>query len=337
MEDTQDSNFTLNPKVNGPMLATFVTLEMLVSLSINLFILFFTISHYKILKQPANIFLTNFIVLNIGIATIQMSSCAITAATGEWLYKSSVDSKVAICYFVGFFYHGAFFHTVLTLTAISVDQFLLIVKPSVHKYITKKWIVILITASLWTVSGVMTFSFPFANGNYVFNDYAGLCIPETTVDAIHSVASYVIMLICIGTTAVTSVWTFIFVRKAIKPFETGTNGNTGNAFQHKTYKKRIKRIITLFLLLLITILITYSPVPVFTVTQLFLKTEFSQKHMVIFIQLFFVNTIVNPIIQSLFRKELHDFVVIKLKKICRRKTLNDNASHTVAQSSIELK
>ncbi len=334
MEDLEDSNFTLNPKVNGPMLATFMTLEMLVSLTINLFILFFTISHYKILKQPANVFLTNFVVVNTGIATIHMSSCAITAATGEWLYKSSVDSKVAICQFVGCFYHLAFYQMVLTLTAMSVDQFLLIVKPSAHKYFAKMWVVIPITASLWTVSGAMSFSFPFANGNYVFNDYAGLCIPESMAEALHNAAGFVIMIICIGTTTVTFVWTFIFVRKAIKPFKKVTNGNTGNAFQHETYKKRIKRIITLFLLLLIATAVTYSPVPVFIITEFFLKTKFSQLQLLIFIQLFFVNTIVNPIIQSLFRKDLHHFVAIKLKRMCRRKNLNGSASHT---ASTELK
>ena len=149
----EDTNFTLNPSINGPLLATFVALETLLSLTVNLFILCFTISHYKILKQPANIFLTNFIVLNTGIALVQMLSSVITAATGEWMYNSSVELKAAFCYLVGSYYLFGVYNIGPTITAISVDQFLFIVKPSVHKHIMKTWIAILIIIRLMQMVG----------------------------------------------------------------------------------------------------------------------------------------------------------------------------------------
>ena len=147
-----NDNFTFSKEVNGPLLATTVVVELFFALSINLFVLIFTLCHPKSLKQPSIIFLTNFVLVNLVTATLIMPSIVVTAVYEEWIFGETVEGKNSTCQFIGFMSVCVGYLTFMTIGIISVDRFLFIVKPLVHKRVMKTWVAVGIVLFLWILS-----------------------------------------------------------------------------------------------------------------------------------------------------------------------------------------
>ena len=90
-------NFTLSP-----LLAVAVGIECAFAFIINLFLLIFTFCHPKKLKEPSNMFLTNFVLINLLMAVVIMPTIIVTAATGKWMFGGTPEEKNGTCQFVGF-------------------------------------------------------------------------------------------------------------------------------------------------------------------------------------------------------------------------------------------
>ena len=134
----KNDNFSLSDEVNGPVLAVAVSIQSFMGIIGNLFVLIFTLCHPKTMKEPSISFLTNFVLVNLPVVSIVMPSVVVTAATGEWVFAGTWEEKNGTCQFVGFVFVYTGFLTLLTLGLISVDCFLLLVKPDIHKRFMRK-------------------------------------------------------------------------------------------------------------------------------------------------------------------------------------------------------
>ena len=158
------------------LLATVVVVEIVASLIANFFVLIVTFCNIKVLKQSSNIFLTNLILGNLFMTIFYLPSIAVTAAAGEWVFGTTLEQKNGFCDFFGCLYFSNVFFLLFTLTIVSVDRFLFIVKPLLHKRVMNTKVAIGIAIGTWIGSGVLSL-LGVAPG-YVFNSYIVGCVPN---------------------------------------------------------------------------------------------------------------------------------------------------------------
>ena len=310
----ENKNFTSSEELNGPLQATVIGVEILFALVTNLFVLIFTLCHPKLLRQSSVIFLTNFVLANLLMATVYMPTIVVTASTGEWLFGESVEEKVASCKFVGFIFAFTFFVATFTLTAISVDRFLFIVKPFAHKRYMKTWTAVSIDIIVWISACLLTVTPFFGIGEYSFSESNSTCVPAwNSVDVGYVVFLFLVVMICVATIAVTSVWTFCFTHNFIKNSGYPCASTTD---QKNMYHSRLIKIIGIFGAMLLVTAITYAPGAIACVVGFIITFEKLPAEVYASISvLFYTVTISNPIIQSYFRKELNDFIGVHFKKV----------------------
>lgn len=284
------------------VVATIVTLEMIICLILNLFILIFTVTHFKILKNPGIIMLTNFVIANIFLALVYMLSIPVSAVGGGWIYGSSLEERYSSCQFIGFVLDSYGLNVTFTTTAISVDRFLLLVKPYFHKRYMNIWVAIAILVMSWVLSCV--FSLP-PLVKYEYTAYFLSCIPRWKGNMIAAVISYLPAFLCIIVIVVTTIWTLCFTMKFIQRSQQPVSSPSDD----NLYNKRICKIIGMFGTLLIITITCYVPAFIFASIEI-LSTR-SEKVLSVSDPLtisFLSLTILNPAVQLFFRKELSDFL-----------------------------
>lgn len=312
---TANNNFTFpanHSQTKLALLAASVAIEITLALSINLFVLIFTICHPKLLKLPSIIYLTNFVLINLFAVIFFMPSVVVTAVSGEWIFGETFKQKMASCQFVGFVFNTSLFLTTFILTAISVDRFLYIVRPFASaEQSTKSWVAILISAISWiiVVSCLISILPVLKFGSlYVFTIANATCVTGWETQSLgFSVFLFLMLLICIIIIAVTSTWTFCVTHNFIKARHLTTFTRDGQ--KDIVYNRSIRRVFGIFGTMLLVTAIQYTP-PVILLLVGF-SIGFGNIPLDVYtITLAFTYsfTITNPLIQVFFRKELNTFV-----------------------------
>ncbi len=309
----ENFNFTLSPEINGPVLAIALGILTVIVLAINLFVLIHSFCHPKVFKQPSIIFLTNFILVNILTALLYQPFSIVTAVYGEWIIGTTVIEKTITCMSVGFLSSFIAYLTCLTLTTMSVDRFLFIVKPLFYKAYMKTWLAVLVDVLLWILSGVLSVPPIFGIGQFSFEMFGSNCFVVFRNNLYFLTFSFTMFFIFLVTIAVTSVWTYLFTRKYIKKF----GYEPLNVKENKLYKKRKRKLTGIFGTLLLVTGLCYTPLMIAAFVGIINGLENTPGE-VFTASLFFLymNIILNPIVQSYFRKDLNDFIVLYCKKFC---------------------
>ena len=303
-------NFTLSPDVHGVLLSVAVGIEFVFSFIINLFLLIFTLCHPKKLKEPSVMFLTNFVFANLLLIVVFMPSIIVTAATGEWVFGRTPEEKNGTCQLVGFVFYYSGFLTLLTLAVISVDRFLFIVEPFVHeRFMRKTWVALIILICVWILSCLINIPPYLGLGKYAFLPSiasCGLIWPGQRYYLIYFciLSSTVIMIILI-----TTVWTFCFTRRLIYNIKQQHSTNSEDKQNH-LYVRRIKKLVGVFGMLLVGTILTFLPgILVATIEAIVGGNRQPTAIFTTVMVLFLLNSVLNPIIQSYFRRDVYDFLV----------------------------
>ena len=312
-----NDNFTFSEEVNGPLFATTVAVELFLALSINLFVLIFTLCHPKSLKQPSIIFLTNFVLVNLVTAILVMPSIVVTVVYEEWIFGETIEGKNGICQFIGFVFVCVGFLTFMTIGIISVDRFLFIVKPLVHKRVMKTWVAIGIVVLLWILSCLLNIPPFFGLGQYIFVSSIGTCLSKWSNQRL--IYSCVWTTTIIAVILVTTLWTFCFTRRFIKQAKDLTLASEKGHNEHikHLYNSRIKKLIGIFGALLIVMVVCFIPITLLGIIRIIGNERLPGPVRAFLVIIFFINSIANPIIQSYFRKDLKAFIVRMYKKAAK--------------------
>ncbi len=310
-----NDNFTLSPDINGPVLAAAIILEEVLILFINLFVLSFTCSHCSVTKQPSVIFLTNFLISNIVLAVLFLPFSIVTAIAGRWIIGASERQLVIMCHLVGFVYTLIGYVIILTLTALSVDRWLFITRPLCHKAYMKNWVAVVISVSIWVTAIASSIPPFFGFGQYSFEIYGASCF---TAYRGHT-AFLILSLSAVGfnliVTTITTLWTYFFSRKYVKKFDHDPLGSKKDDLQSQLYEKRKRKLTGIFITVLVVTGICYGPIVLAGFVGIFIQVEnlpgpvFTASLICLY-----SNAILNPIIQSYFRKDLNEFIVSMMKK-----------------------
>jgi len=98
----ESDTFFVSEDIIGSLLAAVIGIEMILAMIANSFIILYTVSHVKVLKQPSTIFLSSLAVANLLMSCLFMPFTIITAAAGEWIFGKTEEEKETTCQVVGF-------------------------------------------------------------------------------------------------------------------------------------------------------------------------------------------------------------------------------------------
>ena len=129
----EECRWCLNEELIGPLIAFFTLVILILSLTSNLLICVYTVTHAKSLKKSSTLFLFNLALVNLLMTVLYMPLMVIASAAEEWIIGQSDRERDILCQITAFIFAYTVGISIHTLAAISFDRFLSIVKPHYHK------------------------------------------------------------------------------------------------------------------------------------------------------------------------------------------------------------
>ena len=258
--------------------AAVLSVEMILALVANGIVLLITITQRKFWKQSSTIFFTSLILAHLVMALLCMPFLIILYAAGEWIFGSTNVEKQGTYSFLILFHSYTALVIVMTVAALSVDRFLFIVKPHLHKRFMRPWVALTLTIIIWILAVPLSIVEFFETSNSI-----GFLI-------------YVILLLVtiVGIIFVTSVWTFCFTCCFIN--------NQSVTAGESVYASRKKRLFGIFGSMLIVYIICFFPIIIYFILDMFIEVR--EEYGLVATVCFVFITIANPIVQAYFRPEI---------------------------------
>ncbi|XP_011405825.1 PREDICTED: ultraviolet-sensitive opsin-like [Amphimedon queenslandica] len=308
----ENYNFTLNPLINGPALASIVGLELFAGFITNSLLLALTVFQWKNWKLPSTVFLTNLLLCNLLLVLLVMPFTIITGATGEWVFGRNPVEKRTVCRIIAFiFWYGI---TVFTfgLVILSFDRFFYVVKAVAYKNrMTIKKAVTIVIAT-WVAGGALNITPFFGMGKYSFIACCGVCVPRWAGEPEYIVYILIIYVTCILSIVVTSIWTCIFTRRFLGKDERRTRFVSQNTRSH-LYATKNQRLLGLFGMTVLVHLLCYLPGISSSFLELFIPVPV-QLYTTMYVAFLMAATL-GPLVQSFFRRDIRE----TLSQLCGEK------------------
>ena len=320
-----ERNYTFTGDFSPEAVAAVLSIEMILALIANGVVLVITIYQRKYWKHSSTIFFTSLILAHLAI-TLYLPFTITALAAGEWIIGSTDEEKQGSCGFSGFIIFFSTYIMFMTLSLISVDRFLFIVKPHLHKRFMSPRVALVLVIIVWCFDTVF-FSSGFINGSgivYQYIDNLGLCYVYTT-SPITSVFRFSFVFIILSTIVVTSVWTFCFTRKFIN--------NQSMIVGESVYSSKKKRLFGIFGSMLLVYGIFF--IPIIFLSSFLAIIDAPDKLLISSVILFFLAIILSPVVQSYFRPEINSVIVdIICHKMMKKPnpTISSNARNTNTNS-----
>ena len=294
-----ERNYTFTGDFSPEAVAGVLSIEMILALISNGVVLVITIYQRKSWKQSSTIFFTSLILAHLAM-TLYLPFTITALAAGEWIIGSTDEEKEKTCDFTGFLVIYCGYVMLMTLSLISIDRFLFIVKPHLHKQFMSPRVALVLVIIVWIVNALL-FSSGFINGSgiwYQYIDNAGLCLANTT-SPIMAASRFSISMVLLSIIIITSVWTFCFTRKFIN--------NQSMIVGESVYASKKKRLFGIFGSMILVYGICFTPA---TFLAAFLAIIDAPDQLIISaVILFFLALILSPIVQSYFRPEINSVIV----------------------------
>ena len=299
----EDYNFTLNSTINGPVLAVVLSIQALTAFAANFTVLSITLYQRISWKQPSTIFFTSFILAHLQWAVIYLPMSAIAFGAEEWVFGSTIEEKQATCSFAAFISLNGFRIIEMTLAAISVDRFLFIVKPHLHKRFMRSWVALTLTITIWVTSGLISSAAFFGYEEYIY----GWCTLQWgNMPKWYTLVDSVVFYSLVTTIIVTTVWTFCFTHKFIR--------NQSVISGESLYTTRKMRLFGIFGSMLLVYVFTMLPITIISYIDLFNIVDLPDEVYAAGIVSYLSMAILGPLIQSYFRPEIKVALVTFFKK-----------------------
>lgn len=300
----------------------------------NLFIIITFFMKFRLLKEPANIFLLNIAITDLGLCLTIMMFSFVTAFNQEFVFGTNDIQRCAVCNTSAFFFIFLVLVSLHVLAALSIDRFILLSRPLRYKRYMNRCRAIAICIGIYILCFIIAIM-PLPGiefGQYEFNIRLSACMPRFTPanNFIYSVFLALEALIPIIAVAITNVWTYRIVSKFLKKNfrrkstyrrrdveEASSEPSAGQKHQ-----KQQKQLVKVFGALLIGTIIAYTPT--ITITLIFLLLLLNdmpdlippEVYIIGFLS-FLTSAVIHPIVESFFVKELR-YQVNRARKGVRR-------------------
>ena len=309
--DLRNDNYSLPEDFNGPLIAAALAIQMTGALVANGIVLIATLSQYKSLKLPSTMLFTSLIIMHLVMALLYMPFWIISAASGGWIFGKTTEEKVVTCTIHGCILNYGIWIIFGTLTAISVDRWLFIVKPNFHRRFMKPKVTMTLIVFIWIAALILDTAPFYGFGMVSYGEY-GACVPQFEGEIVYVLSNLTLIIIQVCIMIVTSARTYCFTRKFIREH---------SQLADDVYVSRNRRLVGIFSAMLIGYTICF--LPALTVTFLSQIFDLKWQHYISVLMLFFMVNIVNPIIQSYFRPDLKKALIKFHYKVCKHKSFED--------------
>lgn len=312
-----------------PIVATVLLIFFVISFIWNLFIIVTFLVKRRLLREPGNILLLNLAVGDFLVSITTLFFSAITEIAREFIFGQSDVVRCRFCNFTGVFVMFLLTSSLHTLTALSVDRFLLLSQPFRYKKIMKVWVAVVIVIVIWVISFIIAILPVAGFGQLEFNTRFGYCIPRFTgVNLVSGIKNYYYVLfmvieaiIVLIVLAITSLWTYRIVAKFLRAnFHRRATYKKSNEQRDESlhHQKQQKQLVKVFGALFLSNIISYTPVIIVVVIFAALPADQVPPEVFIFGWICYLTTpVVHPVIESLFVKDLR-LIVQRGKKGLRR-------------------
>ena len=290
-----EGNFTFTGDFGTAAVGVVLGIEMILALIANGIVLLITITQRKSWKQSSTIFFTSLILAHLVMSILYLPFISIAFAAGGWIFGSTNEEKKGTCYFSFVVYWYTVLVIIMTVAAISVDRFLFIVKPHLHKRFMRPWVALTLTIIIWILSTPLSIVH-----FYGFNRQYSLDFCILTSSSINSII-YSLLLFCslIGIIFVTSVWTLCFTRCFIN--------NQSVTAGESVYASRKKRLFGIFGSMLIVYIICFMRGIFEIILQQFIELSLAGEKVSTICFVFIA--VANPIVQAYFRPEIKHVIL----------------------------
>ncbi len=326
--ESKSMNFTVDPDLNGPLLAVIIAMEMSLSLLANSFVLLYTLCHVKVLKRPDIIFLTNLILGNLMMTIMYLPSIIVTASSGKWMFGSTPKQKIGSCTFFAFLRPMSILLTTITLTALSIERFLYIVQPSLHKSLARTWVALFITVGVWILSCLLSTPPLYGLGWFAFKERTASCVAIWLGHDGYVIFTFLTVGSFISIISFMTTWATCYIMKLKKACE--LNDVHLHADLHEQVSCRRSagfKSLRMFSVVLSVNALAYIPdIIVHTIIVSEERDLPIAVHLTVGIISFSVYTI-NPLIQMYFREDLNAFLRRRVCNQCCRRLNSPHNAH----------
>ena len=305
-----ERNYTFTGDFSPEAVAAVLSIEMILALIANGVVLVITIYQRKSFKQSSTIFFTSLILAHLALTLLYLPFTVSSLAAGEWIIGSTDEEKQGSCDFTAFMIICSAYIMYMTLSLISIDRFLFIVKPQLHKRFMSPKVALVLVIIVWIVNAVF-FSSGFIDGSGIAYWYVatlGIC-NALTISRAMAVIRFLVIIILLSIIVITSVWTFCFTRKFMN--------NQSMIVGESVYASKKKRLFGIFGSMLLVYGICFIPG---AFLSSFLAILDAPDTLIISSLVFFILALVlSPVVQSYFRPEIKSVIVQVCHKLMIRK------------------
>ncbi|XP_011410390.1 PREDICTED: olfactory receptor 7D2-like [Amphimedon queenslandica] len=300
------TDFLLTGDINAPVFSAILGIEAVIGIIANIGVLLVTLYEKKSWTKSSTMFFTSHLLANLNVSfSLLLFSIAIGAK--EWIFGITPQGKNQICIIVAYTYWNSALIIAMTLSAISFDRFLFIVKPHFHKEFMTPRVALILTITLWLLGSMINTTPFYGIGQYGYFSSYGICTNIFQNTSMFYLTLNVSIYSAIYLTiAVMTIWTFCYTRGFIKEQATmvGSDG---------VYLSKEKRLFGIFGSMLIAFIITVLP----GYTIGFISAIYPLQDNVYLVNIAFNDSIImtNPFIQLYFRPEIKSLIGSLTKKI----------------------
>ena len=292
-------------------------------------------------QEPSSVFLFTLAVVDILEAVLSLPFYIAAFIGGGWIFGSTDVIREGICVAVGFIFSVFLLATVHLIALISLDRFLYLVYPL--KY--AKWIdsfkALCLTVIVLIVPLILATT-PFVGfGKLGYSPFLGVCLFRWEGERQYVIAVVAEALIPIVATIVLTVWTYIYAKRFLRrrhmrqiSFVTSRESQGDISAKNRKVNRALTRTFTL---LIVSQAICFTPGIVTAVIGFFVG--FVNIPTAVFLIAFVIiisNAGINPIIQSLSRRQFRQYPSLLIRKVsCKQTQSMDNTEHSIAEHAID--
>lgn len=297
----------------------------------NLFIIITYLVKFRLLKEPANIFLFTLAIYDLIASVVMTLFSFLIQATQEYIFGNDDVTRCLTCDMVGFFFVFVVSGSLHLLTALSIDRFIHLWRPLRYKKIMNHWkalIVVLLVTVLSFALAILPIAPGF--GQYEFNTRFGICVARLTGKSRIGIRNnlyffflVVEALVPISILSVTNVFTFRIVKRFLR-----RNFRRRSTYRHKReeqsedarkHSHQQNQLVKVFGALFVANAISWSLIIVMVILVFFaIPAQLVPDELYIFAWFcYLTNPLFHPILESFFIKDLR-LVINRAKKEVRR-------------------
>ena len=315
-----------------------------------LVIFVFVKNRLKLWQEPSSVFLFTLAVVDILEAVLSLPFYIAAFIAGGWIFGSTDVIREGMCVAVGFIFSVFLLATVHLIALISFDRFLYIVYPLKYTQWMNSFRALCLTGIVSIVPLILASTPFFGFGEFGYSPFLGVCLFRWEGERPYVITVVAEVLIPIVATIVFTVWTYIHAKRYLRRRHMRQISYVASMESQgdiSARNRKVSRALTrTFSLLLVSQAICFTPGILTAVIGFFVG--FVNIPTAVFLIAFVIiisNAGINPIIQSLSRRQFRHYPYLLIRKLsCKSKSMSntentikeqDITDHTVAEHTIE--